>query len=198
MAHSNCASVMQENDVSGGISGLRSPLRRCLMAAAATGIAVLTGAPAEAGSPIGELEHQYPCAADRRTIQLSHDYPNDPVTVGFRLEGGTPVLVVNESETFKQPIELVTFEYFSACEQARALIVEADSEKRLGDRSWVRDLVLRSDCQAISRMRREGLLRGSKGFMTILEVFNYERGGQAYRGIPFPDRSDNIRKNCSF
>ncbi len=110
---------------------------------------------------------------------------------------------MNENETFKQPIELITFEYFSACQQARGLMNQLlkskkDPNELFDDPDWVQSLVFRSDCRAIARMRREGLLRDSQGFSTILDVLNYERAKQDYLGVPFQERAGNIRKRCPF
>lgn len=154
---------------------------------------------AHAGSPVGSLTSRYPCLVSRKEIQVEYASRRERATVGVSLGyDGVPVLVINESETFKQPVELVAFEYFSACELARnlAAIPKSKRQSQLDDRKQARSLVFRADCKAVTRMNREGLLKGSLGISKIVDVFNFERAQQSYLGISFRDRAENIYSRC--
>ncbi len=176
------------------------------LAAALAMLLWLSGNMAEAGSPIGELAYRYPCYMEgsKQEAELSFESRSDAATVSIRpRRSGPPGLVVNESESFEQPLEVITFEYFSACHQARSLMrlsAERSTEpgKVLDDQKLSRFLVFESDCEAINRMRGEGLLRDSKGFDLIFRVFDFERAKQSYLNVPFRDRANNIRKRCPF
>ena len=164
----------------------------------------LTGDTVEAGSPIGEIGYRYPCTIGKQTVELSYEARGDPATVSIqRPYQGTPRLVVNEEAAFKQPIEVVTFEYFSACQQIRILMDQAgygsdDPNQLLDDPIWTKDLVFRSDCEAVNQMRRTGLLHGWEDFQVIIDVFYYERGRQSYLQVPYQERADNISNLCPF
>lgn len=204
MARWNGKSMSPQNEAADITFFVRSSSRHSITAFAAAVFLALSGNAAEAGSPIGELEYRYACTIDRQDLKLTYEFRDDPATVGIRPKGhDRPELVVNENETFKQPIELITFEYFSACQQAQRLMdllpkIKNDPNELFNDPDWVRSLVFGSDCVAIARMRREGLLRDSQGFSTILDVLNYERAKQDYLGVPFQERADHIRKRCPF
>ena len=159
---------------------------------------------AQAGSQIGELAYRYKCRIDNRVLDVTYKFRDQPETVGISLrDRDTPVLVVNERESFEQPFEVVAFEYFSACEQARKLIdasrgEQGHLERFLADPNWTRKVVFRSDCDAIAQMRREGLLGGARGFQRILGVFLHERAKMDYFHVSFRERADNLRNQCPF
>lgn len=164
----------------------------------------LIGDTVEVGNPIGEIVYRYPCTIGKQSIELSYEAWGDPATVSIqRPFQGTPRLVINEEAAFKQPIEVVTFEYFSACQQIRLLMEEArygsnDPNQLLDDPSWTAELVFRSDCEAINQMRRAGLFYGWENFQAIIDIFYYERGRQSYLRVPYQERADNISNRCPF
>lgn len=151
-----------------------------------------------AGSPIGELQYRFPCEMNGWHPEITYEHRRDPITVGMNIGyGGKPILVVNEREVFEQPFIVVAFEYLSACEQVRE-VVARNLGKSIDDPQMAREMVFRADCRAISRMQREGLLRSSKDYSTIKEVFEYERARLDYLGISFNERIRNIRDACPF
>jgi hypothetical protein len=162
------------------------------------------GNPAKAGSPLGELEHRYKCRIGDRVLEVTYDFEDQPETVGIRPRGrDLPVLTVNERRSFERPYEVVAFEYFSACEQARKLFETSlrkpnGPERLLEDPDWTRAVVFGSDCEAIAQMRREGLLGGVRGFQRILDDFSYERARMNYLHVLFHERADNLRNRCPF
>jgi len=172
-----------------------------VLVAAFAVIVVLQAIPwhiAHAGSPVGSLTSRYPCLVSRKEIQVEYSL-RERATVGVRLGyDGVPIFVINESETSKQPVELVAFEYFSACELARnlAAIAKSKRQSQLDDRKQARSLVFDADCKAVARMNREGLLKGSRGISKIVDVFNFERAQQSYLGISFRARAENIYSRC--
>ncbi len=159
-------------------------------------LGALAGA-VSAGSPLGELEYRFPCElpTGRAEIQYTERYA---ATVGVSLDfGPDPVLVVNERQAFEQPSEVVAFEYFSACEQARQLHRERSPRSMLSYPASERFLG-ESDCRALASMRREGVVRGSEAASTIIEVFRYWRAKETYLDVPFEVRAEYVQRNCPY
>jgi hypothetical protein len=161
-------------------------------------LTIFVGA-AKAGSVIGELEYRYPCTYQGQRLEVSYSYRRDAVTAGIQFEApGPTVIVVNERKSREQPPELVTFEFFSACQQAQSILFmfETDRADEIEDQDFLHDMILRADCDAIALLKREGLLYGSKGYSYIMDIFYYERTRERYFGVAFPERADNIQENC--
>ena len=155
-----------------------------------TGLAV-------AGNPVDELNYRYGCSASGQKIAVNYQSRGDSWTVGVDLNGRNyPFIVINERATYEQPFEIVAFEYFTACEQARALAADNNRLHLMRNPIRARRMLFRADCNAIGRMTREGLMRGSRSATTLLNTYYYQRAKQSYLGVLFSDRADNIRKAC--
>jgi hypothetical protein len=162
-------------------------------------VIILSATRSFAGSPIGELQYRFRCDMDGRSPEIVYEFRRDPITVGIRIERrGQPVIIVNEREAFEQSEEVVTFEYLSACEQARIVAREELDNDVLEDIDRVRDMLFHSDCRAIAIMQNAGTHRGSLGYSSIVETFEYERAKMDYMGVLFIDRVMNIRERCPF
>lgn len=168
------------------------------------GLAVLSftclfswSAVALAGNPIDELNYRYGCSVGGKGAAIQYQSRGEPWTVGVELVANNkPAIIVNERAIYEQPFEVAAFEYFSACEQLLEIASAGNRVQLTTNAAVAKRMLFRTDCKAVGRMQREGLMRGSRAATTLLNAFYYQRAKLAYMRVLFSDRADNIRKTC--
>lgn len=160
---------------------------------------VLDVSPGHAGSLRGEVAYRYPCSFEGERISVTTDYRRDSVSVGLEVydKNRPPRIVFSERKSREQPSEIVLFEYFSACALANKVMAENKSGRPVntGDDAF-RKMIFAADCDALYRMKREGISFGSRGFSYLQKIFQYERARDNYFGVRFPDRFEHIKQDC--
>jgi hypothetical protein len=148
-----------------------------------------------AGSPLRNLENEFPCIAFRQVaeLRLSDAYQ---VSVGIDISDRfSPSIVVNEKLAYEQPFEVVAFEYFSACEQIQ-LLSRGSFFDPSRDPGQAREFLRSADCRALTRLESAGVVRGQEAISKIIEEFQFWRANTEYFGVTFADRVDGIRNTC--
>lgn len=152
---------------------------------------------AAGGNPVDGLEYRYGCSVGGKQLGIQYRSFNAPATVWVELgRDKKPQIFANERAAYEQPFEIVSFEYFSACQQAQIVAGEQRPVQMLINPDLFRNVLFNADCAAISLAQKEGLLNGYRGFEMILEHYYYQRAKQDYNGVAFRERADNIRKSC--
>lgn len=150
-----------------------------------------------AGNPVDELNYRYGCSVGGKGAAVQYQSRGEPWTVGVELvANNNPAIIVNERAIYEQPFEVAAFEYFSACEQLLEIASAGNRVQLTTNAAVARRMLFRTDCKAVGRMQREGLMRGSRAATTLLNAFYYQRAKQTYMRVLFSERADNIRKTC--